>query len=35
MIDLDNGPIALSLVIAIAFLAPLYYSFFVDKNKKG
>jgi hypothetical protein len=34
MIELDNGPIALSLVIAIAFLAPIMYALFVDRNEK-
>lgn len=34
MIELDNGPIALSLVIAIAYAAPILYSFFVDRNDK-
>jgi len=34
MIELDNGPVALALVIAIAFLAPAFYSLFVDRIKK-
>jgi hypothetical protein len=34
MIELDNGPIALSLVIAIAYLAPILYAVFVDRNEK-
>ncbi len=34
MIELDNGPIALSLIIAIAYFAPIFYSFFVDRNDK-
>jgi hypothetical protein len=34
MIELDNGPVAISLVIAIAFLAPILYGLFIDKNKK-
>jgi hypothetical protein len=34
MIELDNGPIALSLVIALAFLFPIFYSFFIDRNEK-
>jgi hypothetical protein len=34
MIELDNGPVALSLVISLAFLAPIFYSFFVDRNEK-
>ncbi len=31
MIDFDYGPIAILIPIAIAFLAPFVYSFFVDK----
>jgi hypothetical protein len=34
MIDLDYGPLALLLPISIAFLAPVLYSFFVDKYVK-
>jgi hypothetical protein len=34
MIELDNGPVALAMIIAIAFLAPTLYSFFVDRNNK-
>ncbi len=34
MIELDNGPVALSLIIAIAFIAPILYSYFVDRNEK-
>jgi hypothetical protein len=34
MIDLDYGPLALLLPIIIAFLAPVIYSFFVDKYDK-
>lgn len=34
MIELDNGPIALSLIISIAFLGPILYGFFVDRNEK-
>lgn len=34
MIELDNGPIALSLVIALAFLAPYLYGLVIDKDKK-
>jgi hypothetical protein len=33
MIELDNGPLALGMIIAIAFLAPSFYSFFIDRNK--
>jgi hypothetical protein len=32
MIELDNGPVALSMVIAIAFAFPILYSFFVDRR---
>jgi len=34
MIELDNGPVALSLVIALAFACPIFYGIFVDRNKK-
>jgi hypothetical protein len=34
MIELDNGPVALSLVIALAFAAPFLYALFVDRNDK-
>lgn len=34
MIELDNGPVALAMIIAIAFLAPTFYSLFVDRNNK-
>ncbi len=34
MIDLDNAPLAAFLVIAIAYLGPIAYSFFVDNYKK-
>lgn len=32
MIELDNGPLALSMVIALAFIFPILYSFFVDRR---
>ena len=35
MIDMDNAPFAAFLVIAIAYLGPIAYSFFVDHHKKG
>ena len=35
MIELDNGPVALSLVITLAFLAPIFYAIFVDRNDKS
>jgi hypothetical protein len=34
MIDFDYGPVALLVPISIAFLAPVIYSFFVDKYVK-
>lgn len=34
MIELDNGPVALALVISIAFLGPILYGIFVDRNDK-
>ena len=34
MIELDNGPLALAMIIALAFVGPAFYSFFVDRNKK-
>ena len=34
MIDLDYGPLAVLVPISIAFLAPVLYSFFVDKYVK-
>lgn len=34
MIEFDNGPIVIGGITAIAFLLPLLYSFFVDKNPK-
>lgn len=34
MIDLDFGPIAVSVTITIAFVAPFLYSFFVDNYDK-
>jgi len=35
MIELDNGPVALSLVIALAFGLPILYAIFVDRNDKS
>lgn len=34
MIELDNGPLAILLPIAIAFIFPFIYSFFVDNYDK-
>jgi len=35
MIDMDNAQFAGLLVITLALVAPLIYSLFVDKHKKG
>jgi len=35
MIDMDNAQFGGLLVIAIALLVPVIYSFFVDNHKKG
>jgi len=35
MIDMDNPQFALLLIISIALLVPVIYSFFVDNHKKG
>ena len=34
MIDLDYGPIAVGITITLAFVAPFFYSFFVDNYDK-
>jgi hypothetical protein len=34
MIEVDNGPLVLAGIIAVAFLAPSFYSFFIDNFKK-
>lgn len=34
MIELDNGPIAVFLIIALAYVAPFLYSFFIDHYDK-
>lgn len=34
MIELDNGPIAMGIIITIAIVGPLIYSFFVDNHDK-
>ncbi len=34
MIDLDYMPYAVAVTISIAFVAPLFYSFFVDNYDK-
>ena len=34
MIELDYGPLAILLPVSIAFLAPVFYSFFVDHYDK-
>lgn len=35
MIELDNGPIALSIWVGVAYLCPFIYSFFVDNYDKN
>lgn len=35
MIELDNGPVAVTLIIAIAYLGPFIFSFFVDNYDKS
>jgi hypothetical protein len=35
MIDMDNAQFGGLLVIAIALLVPVIYSFFIDNHKKG
>lgn len=35
MIEFDNGPVVLGGIIALSFLAPFFYSLFIDKNTKG
>jgi len=35
MIELDNGPVALAMVIALAFLLPVFYAIFIDRNDKS
>jgi len=32
MIDFDNGPVAISGVIALAFLLPILYALFIDRR---
>jgi hypothetical protein len=34
MIELDNGPLAISLIIALAFAFPILYGIFIDRNEK-
>jgi hypothetical protein len=34
MIELDNGPLAISLIIALAFALPFFYGIFIDRNEK-
>ncbi|WP_277956963.1 hypothetical protein [Candidatus Nitrotoga sp. HW29] len=34
MIDYDYGPACFAVVVAIGFLAPFFYSFFVDNYDK-
>ncbi len=32
MIELDNGPVAISLIIALAFGLPIFYAIFIDRR---
>ena len=32
MIELDNGPLAISFIIAIAFVGPIFYAIFIDRR---
>lgn len=32
MIELDNGPLAISFIITIAFVGPIIYALFVDRR---
>jgi hypothetical protein len=34
MIEIDNGPLVLGCIIALALVAPSFYSFFIDRFKK-
>jgi hypothetical protein len=34
MIELDNGPLAIAVVIALAFGLPIFYALFIDRNEK-
>lgn len=34
MIELDNGPLALAMIIALAYICPFLYSFVVDNYDK-
>ncbi len=34
MIELDNGPLVLAMVIILAFTCPFIYSFFIDRNNE-
>ena len=34
MIEIDNGPLVLAAIVAVAFAFPVFYSFFIDHIKK-
>ncbi len=34
MIDFDNGPIAILLIIALAFGFPIFYALFIDRRNE-
>jgi hypothetical protein len=34
MIELDNGPLAISFIIALAFAGPIFYALFIDRKDK-
>jgi len=35
MIDIDHPPLAMLIAIAVVFVVPFIYSFFVDNNDKN
>jgi hypothetical protein len=35
MIELDYGPVAVGIIIAVAFIGPVIFSFFVDNYDKS
>ena len=34
MIELDNGPLAIALIIALAFGFPIFYAVFIDRRNE-
>ena len=34
MIELDNGPLAISFIIALAFVFPIFYALFIDRRNE-